>query len=112
MQYRHTAINVYLPADEERELLSARLDSVLGLHVGHGGGAVAVDGQDGVPRTEVPLGRLASRRHLSQTHNRTHGNTQTHSHTHIYPQTYTHTQAQDQSHQRRKKKMGKRLMVC
>ena len=74
-------INVYLPADLERKLLSARLDSVLGLHVSHGGCAFSVDGQDGVPRTEVPLGRLAARRHLSQTYTRAHTHTQTHTHT-------------------------------
>lgn len=53
-----------LPADAECELLWAVLDSVLGLHVGHELGAVAVDGKDGVTRTQVALGRLAARRYL------------------------------------------------
>lgn len=49
-----------VPADAERELLSAGFDSVLSLHVRHLLRALTADHQDGVARTQVALCRLAA----------------------------------------------------
>lgn len=63
---------VFVPADAECEVLGARFDPVLSLHVRHALCAVAIDGQDGVARTQVPQGRLAAWCYLNNIHTHTH----------------------------------------
>lgn len=66
--FKHTSFPVRvvsIPADAERKLLSAGFDLVLSLHVSHVFCRVTVDSQNGVAWTQVTLGCLAARCHLT-----------------------------------------------
>lgn len=64
--------HVFIPGDDERELLSAGFDPVLSLHVRHELCAVTIDSQDDVPWTKVTLGGFAAWCYLQVTFIHTH----------------------------------------